>query len=356
VSYDWFEKFTEFKILRGGLALSEIRKDLLRDGWVVIATGRAIKPTDLPVPAQGEALKAQGFCPFCEGNEWVTPPEIMVNRKPGTEKNAPGWTTRTIPNKFSAFSLQTGLSSETNGLYSFVTGFGSHEVVIESPEHDIDLHQQSVEKISEIIEMLKNRHSDLAKDERIKFIQTYKNKGLFAGASLGHSHMQIIALPSVPDELQGIDNYNQATGNCLICDMLKQEKQEQSRLAFESENFIVMCPYASRFAHETWIVPKSHAENFGEIPTELIPELANLLRNVLTSLVELLNDPSYNLIINTSPVNVAHSPGNHWFIEVFPRLIVQAGVEIATGYYMNPISPEWAAERLKDQMSQVQDQ
>ena len=168
----------------------------------------------------------------------------MVNRKPGTEKNKPGWSIRTIPNKFSAFSRETEWATDTNGIYSHMTGFGCHEVVVETPEHDIELHQQPVEKISEIIEMLKNRHQDLAKDDKIKFIQTYKNRGLFAGASLGHSHMQIIALPYVPDELKGLQNYTKTTGKCLICDMLEQEKQISPDWC-QSENFMVICPYAS---------------------------------------------------------------------------------------------------------------
>ena len=237
--------------------MAEIRKDLLRDTWVVIATGRAVRPTDLPVPSQGRAEKVQGFCPFCEGNEGFTPPEIMVNRKPGTEENAPGWTIRTIPNKYTAFSPQTEFATESNGIYSFMTGFGAHEVVIETPEHDVELHQQPAEKISEVIEMLKRRHLDLSKNEKIKYIQTYKNKGLFAGASLGHSHMQIVALPYVPDELKGLQTYAQATGNCLICDMLKQDTQDPARLVLESENFIVICPYAAALHMRRGLCPRS---------------------------------------------------------------------------------------------------
>lgn len=335
--------------------MAEIRKDLLRDNWVVIATQRAIRPTDLPVPSQGRAEKVQGFCPFCEGNEGFTPPEIMVNRKPGTEENAPGWTIRTIPNKYTAFSLLTEFATESKGVYSYMTGFGAHEVVIETPEHDVELHQQPAEKIAEVIEMLKRRHLDLAQNEKIKYIQTYKNKGLFAGASLGHSHMQIVALPYVPDELKGLRAYKQTTGNCLICDILKQDTQDPARLVLESENFVVICPYASRFAYETWIVPKKHARNFGDVPAEHIPELAGIMRKVLVSMVDILNDPSYNLVINTSPVNVEDVTETHWFIEIFPRLIVQAGLEIATGYYMNLISPEWAAETLKEKISQLPD-
>ncbi|NLV17146.1 MAG: galactose-1-phosphate uridylyltransferase [Syntrophomonadaceae bacterium] len=329
------------------MSASEIRKDLVRDNWVVIATGRAIKPTDLPVPAQGTAVKKSGFCPFCEGNEMVTPPEILANRIPGSKENGPGWTARTIPNKFSAFSLETPFKTETNGIYSYMSGFGVHEVVLETPEHDTELHENSAEKISEVVAMLKARHLSLAGDERIKFIQTYKNKGLFAGASLGHSHMQTIALPYVPDEFRGATEYARNSGNCLFCHMIDQERKDGSRLVYESENFIVFCPFASRFAHETWILPKNHGEDFGKLPEENVAELSIVLKMVLESMVGLLNDPSYNIIINSAPVNVAHEPGYHWYIEIFPRLIVQAGVEIATGYHMNPISPEWAAETLK---------
>ncbi len=330
--------------------MSDIRKDLVRDNWVVIATGRAIKPTDLPVPSQGHSFKTSGFCPFCEGNEGVTPPEILANRIDGSKVNGPGWTARTIPNKFSAFSLNTPMENHTDGIYSWKTGFGVHEVILETPEHDVEFHQQSVEKISEVLQMIKDRHQGLTSDNRIKYIQTYKNKGLFAGASLGHSHMQIVALPDVPNEFRGAVEYAKDSGRCLFCEIIKQESMDGSRLIYESDNFIVLCPFAARFCYETWILPKYHAEDYASLPQEQISELALVLKTVMPPMVDLLNNPSYNLILNTAPVNVPSRSGYHWYIEIFPRLIVEAGVEIATGYHMNPVSPEWAAETLREKI------
>lgn len=332
--------------------VSEVRKDVVRDKWVVIATNRAVKPNNLPVPAfGGSTSKMHGFCPFCEGNEGVTPPELGAVRHPGSEANGPGWTIRAVPNKFSGFSLTEPLAKEVSELYTFVSGFGAHEVVIETPEHDLDLHEQPVTKISGIFNMLKERHMSLSQDQRLKYIQIYKNRGLFAGASLSHSHTQIVALPYVPAEFNGATRYASETGRCFFCDMISQELESRERLVLESDNFVIVCPYASRFTYETWIIPKKHHDSFGGISSAEIDEVSELIKKSLQGLVDVLNDPSYNMVINTAPINVEPIAGYHWFIEIFPRLIVQAAVEIATGYYMNPISPEWAAEVLRTQFS-----
>lgn len=332
--------------------MSEVRKDMVRDKWVVIATNRAVKPSNLPVPAQGgPASKAtHGFCPFCEGNESVTPPELGAVRNPGSEINGPGWQIRAVPNKFSGFSISEPFTREISEIFTFVSGFGAHEVVIETPEHDLDLHEQPVDKIASVFGMLKERYLVLTNDQRLKYIQIYKNRGLFAGASLSHSHTQIVALPYVPPEFSGAKHYARDKGRCLFCDIINEEMAKKERLVKESNNFVIICPYASRFTYETWIIPKRHTENFGEITRAEINEVSGLVKQTLQGMVELLNDPSYNLVINTAPINVEHEPGYHWFIEIFPRLIVQAGVEIATGFYMNPISPEWAAEVLRGQL------
>jgi UDPglucose--hexose-1-phosphate uridylyltransferase len=333
--------------LEGVLILSEIRKDLVRDNWVVIATDRAVKPSNLPVPALGSAKKAAGFCPFCEGNEKFTPPEILALRPSDLPSNDTGWSVRVVPNKFSAYGMDTPLIRESVDMYTRQSGFGSHEVVIESPEHDQELHFQPLEKIASVIGVLRDRYLQIAGDERFKFIQIYKNRGLFAGASLSHSHCQIISLPYVPDQFKGAVNYASENSRCLFCDMIELEIRKKERLILETDNFVVVCPYAPRFTYETWILPKNHQENFGELDDSKSLELSQALKKLLVSIVDTLDDPSYNLVVHTAPVNVPHVPGYHWFIEVSPRLIVQSGVEVATGYFMNPISPEWAAETLR---------
>jgi UDPglucose--hexose-1-phosphate uridylyltransferase len=201
-----------------------------------------------------------------------------------------------------------------------------------------------------VLTTLRSRYIRLAADDRIKQIQVYKNKGLFAGASLRHSHMQIIATPFPTDQWKGAVAYASEKGRCLLCDTVDTEHTAGPRLVAESEHFVALCPYAARFSYETWIVPKEHTDYFGSITDEQIAELVVITKQLTTALVDELGDPSYNFVLSTPPVNSAPNRGYHWYLEVFPRLIVQAGVELATGFYMNPISPEWAAETLRKRM------
>ncbi|HBQ86783.1 MAG TPA: galactose-1-phosphate uridylyltransferase, partial [Syntrophomonas sp.] len=138
-------------------------------------------------------------CPFCEGNEANTPPEIAVVRKPDTAPNGPGWMVRTIPNKFSAFELEGELQQNRTGINESCNGLGRHEVVVETPEHHLELQDYTMERIELVLSTLKGRYNDLARDERIKYIHIYKNRGLFGGASLAHSHSQVVGLPMVPE-------------------------------------------------------------------------------------------------------------------------------------------------------------
>lgn len=330
--------------------MPELRKDPVRNNWVVIATDRALRPNDFPINKQGMHNAAiNGFCPFCEGNEESTPPEIAAVRKPGTEPNQPGWLVRTIPNKFSAFQLEGELAAGHCGIYDSYNGLGRHEVVVETPEHNVDFHQYSPERIELVLNMLKNRYNELAQDERIKYIHIYKNRGLFGGASLAHSHSQVVGLPLVPGENHGIGEYFNRTGHCLLCDMIKQELEMGQRVVGETENFLLLCPYASRFSYETWIIPREHSAHFGSISSEKVQELALITKKFITAIIEGLDNPSYNLMINTTPVNMAiDEKGFHWYIEIAPRFIVTAGLEIGTGYYVNPVAPEISAALLRE--------
>jgi UDPglucose--hexose-1-phosphate uridylyltransferase len=323
--------------------MPELRRDMVRDNWVVIATDRALKPNDFPINKQGmQNAEFNGFCPFCEGNESFTPEEIAAFRPNGSQANSPGWQVRTVPNKFSAFQLEGVLEKQNAGMYSSYNGLGKHEVVVETPEHGVDLHQYSLERIEMIFKMLRDRYNELSKDERIKYIHMYKNRGLFAGASLGHSHSQIVGLPLVPNENGGITKHFEQTGHCLLCDILEQEIQDQQRVIFETDTYLLVCPYASRFSYETWIVPKKHIAHFGEIDNQQISELASILKHFINAMLECLHDPSYNMVIVSSPVNEKSPAGAyHWYIEISPRLIVTAGLEIGTGYYVNPAAPEF---------------
>jgi len=328
--------------------MSEIRRDYVKNKWVSISSNLGLKPKDFPIAKAVVANASSGFCPFCEGNEAATPPEILAFRKSQGKPNSTGWLVRTIPNKFSAFELEGELEEKYNGLYRFCNGLGKHEVIIETPQHDTEFHELELEQIEMIVSTFKQRYNDLARDERIKYIQIYKNRGLFGGASLGHSHSQIIGFPFNPGENYGLPLYYKEKGSCLICDILQQEQNSSERIIYEGEYFVALCPYASRFAYEAWVVPKCHTEHFGQLTEVEEKELAWFCKKISMAIIHSLGNPSYNFMINTAPVNSPYDPGYHWYMEFTPRLLVAAGVEVATGVYINPTAPEIAAPALRE--------
>ncbi|HZJ84105.1 MAG TPA: galactose-1-phosphate uridylyltransferase [Syntrophomonadaceae bacterium] len=332
--------------------MAEIRKDLLRDTWIIIAKDRALKPNDFPINKEGVHFSGNDkVCPFCAGNEIHTPPEIAAYRDKLSRANSPGWTIRAIPNKYSAFSLQNELKIEHTGINQSRTGVGQHEVIIETPEHDSELHEFNTDKIELVFKMFQERYLALANDARIKYIQIYKNRGIFAGASLVHSHSQILALPMVPEVNKGLPKYYEMHSDCLICNIIAQEKALGSRVIYEGDEFIVLSPYASRFAYEIWVLPKKHQAHFGNITVNERQELAFIVKQVLGGIIAILGNPSYNIAINSAPINSGKEKAYHWFVEITPRLIVTAGVEVTTGLYMNPVSPEVATQIFKEEMA-----
>ncbi len=194
----------------------------------------------------------------------------------------------------------------------------------------------------------------MSKDERIKYIHIYKNRGLFAGASMGHSHSQIVGLPLVPDENPGVTRHFKETGHCLLCEIIEQEIKDQQRVIYATDNFVLICPYASRFPYENWIIPRKHTAHFGAINETEISELAVVIKYFIKAMLQCLNDPSYNIMIVSAPVNVdGPAAGYHWYIELTPRLIVTAGLELGTGYYVNPVTPELAADILRESLLKI---
>jgi UDPglucose--hexose-1-phosphate uridylyltransferase len=312
-----------------------------------------MKPNDFPINKSGGAeIDQQQFCPFCEGNENHTPPEVAAFRNSNQPVNGPGWSIRVVPNKFSPFKLRGGLDLIDNGIFQSCNLLGKHEVLVETPHHGLEFHNFDTGQIELVYRMVCQRYSELSADQRIKYIQIYKNRGLFAGASMTHSHTQILALPAVPGENRGLLKYYNQHHQCLLCSVLKEEKKQQVRVVGESEYFLIICPYASRFSYESWIIPKKHAEHFNAISNEELEDLAETIKAFLLTIVECLDNPSYNIVINTAPVNVPYCEGYHWFLEIVPRLIVNAGVEFATGCYMNPVAPELAAVCFRDRLSE----
>lgn len=327
--------------------MPELRKDPIIGRWVIIATERKKRPTDF---RSEQEIKKTGFCPFCPGNEDKTPPEIFSNRADHSAPDTPGWTLRIVPNKFPALQIEGNLKRKGEGIFDKMNGIGAHEVIIETPDHKMALADLPIAMVSDVIRAYRSRTLDLVKDQRFRYAMIFKNHGEVAGASLEHSHSQLIATPIVPkrvtEELEGASTYFNFKERCIFCDIIRQELEDKRRVTSENEHFVAVSPYAPRFPFETWILPKAHQSNFEDILDGQIGYLAKILKEVLIRMNLVLEDPPYNYLIHTAPFNKPHNPYYHWHIEIIPKLTKVAGFEWGTGFYINPTPPEEATEYL----------
>jgi len=258
-----------------------------------------------------------------------------------------------VPNKFPALGIEGLINESSYGLYTSMNGIGAHEVIVETPTHQIEFYKHPLQQMAEVLRMWRDRHLDLRQDQRLKYVLVFKNEGPEAGASLEHSHSQVIAVPMLPksvaEEIElGIKTYLESTGHCIFCDMVQQELREGVRVVIESDHHLAFCPYASRFPFETWIMPKRHEPDFGLITEDEIEDLAWILQQSLARLAEVLGTPPYNLLVHSTPVNIDIRVSYHWHIEILPRLTRVAGFEFGTDCYINPTPPEMAAEVLRE--------
>ena len=330
--------------------MPELRKDPVVGRWVIVSTERANRPRNLVLPVPTD--KVDEFNPFKTGNEAKTPKEVLAYRPPGTAPNTPGWWLRVIPNKFPALENKGSIQRVGEGMYDLMNGIGQHEVVIETPEEGIQLPDMEDEQVQEVIWAFRDRSIELRKDPRFRYVLIFKNYGKEAGASIWHAHSQIIAMPIVPrivqEELEGARKYFQYKERCVFCDMIHQERTDQKRLVMENDTFVAFCPFASRFPFETWILPKNHEQFFSDITKNEVIDLSQILKGCLHNLKLVLDDPAYNFIIHTTPDSEGPIPFYHWHIEILPALSRVAGFEWGTGFHINPVLPESAAEYLRE--------
>lgn len=330
--------------------MPELRKDPVTGRWVIIATDRAQRPQDfLREPV---SPKSSRFCPFCPGHESKTPPEILAFRHDGGGANAPGWSLRVVPNKFPALRVEGDLDREGEGIYDRMSGIGAHEVIVETPDHQADFADLSQKAIEDVFWAFRDRTLDLRKDPRLRYVLLFKNHGSVAGATLEHTHSQLIALPVVPRqvqaELDGALRYFGFKERCIYCDIVRQETESGSRLVLATKEFLVLAPYAPRFAFETWIVPRRHRAHFDSCDPSTIHDLAEAIQQTLRRMNKLLETPPYNFVIHTAPLREGQLEHYHWHIEIMPALARLAGFEWGSGFHINPTPPEEAARYLRE--------
>lgn len=329
--------------------MPELRKDPVTERWVIIATDRARRPSDFArerVPPLTERV-----CPLCPGHESKTPPEVFAFRN-GGGPNQTGWTVRVAPNKFPVLGIEGDLDRDADGLYDKMNGLGAHEVIVETPDHQATLATMPESQVEAVLWAFRHRVQDLKNDRRLRYILLFKNHGPAAGATLEHPHSQLIALPVVPkralEEMEGAKRYFDFKARCIFCDIVRQESKSGVRVVMESDKFLVIEPYASRFPFETWIVPRLHQSHFEDIEGPYLQNLAWALRSTLRKMNKVLENPPYNFVIQTAPVQDGPMAHYHWHIEIIPKLTRVAGFELATGFYINPTPPEEAAVFLRD--------
>ena len=330
--------------------MPELRRDPITGRWVIIATDRARRPVDFV--RESVQIKGSSLCPFCPGNEAKTPPEVLSYGRNGSGRDTPGWSLRVVPNKFPALGIEGDLDREGDGLFDRMNGIGAHEVIVETADHQLTLATMPVKSVEEVLWSYRDRMLDLKNDHRFRYILLFKNHGEPAGATLEHAHSQLIALPIVPrrvrEEVDGSRHYHDEKERCIFCDMIRQEISSEVRVILKDQHFIALAPYAPRFPFESWILPLQHGSAFEDMPSAHYASLAKVLRDFLRRLDAVLEFPSYNYVIHTSPIGEETNDYYHWHIEVMPKLSKVAGFEWGTGFYINPTPPEESAQFLRD--------
>jgi UDPglucose--hexose-1-phosphate uridylyltransferase len=329
--------------------MPELRRDPVTGRWVIVAADRQKRPSDFRLDRP--AILGRDQCPFCPGREDLTPPEILSYRQNGGTPNSPGWDLRVVPNKFPALQVEGTLERVGDGMFDRMRGVGAHEVIIETPDHGRTLAAMSEPEIERVLWAYRERMVDLKRDVRMQYILVFKNHGAAAGATLEHSHSQLIALPIVPDfvreEIDGARRHYASKERCVFCDIIRQDAADGQRIVFENADIVALAPYAPRLPFETWLLPRRHGARFEDAPRHESENLARALKSVLQRMDRALESPPYNLVVHTAPVFEDAGQIYHWHVEILPKLTPVAGFEWGTGFYINPTAPEEAASVLR---------
>jgi UDPglucose--hexose-1-phosphate uridylyltransferase len=333
---------------------AELRRDPVIGRWIIVSPGRSKRPgaVERPVELLHESAtpRPSGECPFCPGHEDRTPPEITALRAAGTRPNAPGWRRRVFRSASPVVSPDEELIRQGEGMFDMMTGFGEHEVIVDTADHALTLATLSNEDLTELILLWRDRFRDLKRVENIRCVTVFGNRGAAAGAFIEHSHSQIIATPALPrrlsEEISLCYQYFQAKERCVFCDIAESEDGGERQVC-RNDRFVVLTPYASRFPYEMWILPKEHSSHFEEVDAAGAAALAEVLRTSLSALNKALEDPPYSFVLHTAPIREGGMVHYHWHLEIMPRLSPVAGFEWGTGFYINPVPPEAAAARLR---------
>ena len=331
--------------------MPHIRKDPVTKQSVIISSERIGRPSDYVNSDKRHTANSELSCPFCRGHEMKTPDPVYTVYP----KQEEIWQVRIVPNKYPIISEthENELPKE-NALFYASSSKGFHDVVIEHPNHYFNFYHSEVEDFFYIFKSVIMRLKDLSKNKDMLYSLHFKNFGPEAGASLYHSHSQIITTPFIPtqmfDEINGAVEYYTENGRCVYCDIIKEEKLLNERVICENDNFIAISPFASKSPYQIYIMPKNHSDSIINTSSENILDFSRILKNVFDRLYKLLGEVGFNYVLHTiSPVLCnKYKLSNHWFLDIMPKMSKLAGYELGSGVFINSITPEDATLQLKN--------
>ncbi len=342
----------------------ESRYDPVDDNWTLFAPNRITRPIELDIAS--DLKKTEASCPFCPGQESQTPPAIWLGKAIGkqqdpvrvqlTQQVEPelDWSVRAFPNRFPVVQHDAITSPHHPPLPSkYLATTGGHEVIVDTRTHTDQISETSAVETQLMFLAMKDRINTWKQFHEIRNIVAFKNSGAAAGASLKHSHCQLIATNHLPSRLQRnqarLEAYREKRGRCIHCDLIGEETKEGKRIVAIDEDLIAYCPYASPLPMLARITTRQHHAAFEELSDSLVLKIASLTRDVILGLQKIHVNASYNLVLSTVPPNSScNSEAFHWTLDICPRLSRIAGYEIATESYINPVMPENAALQYQE--------
>ncbi|MBI3458552.1 MAG: galactose-1-phosphate uridylyltransferase [Candidatus Rokubacteria bacterium] len=330
---------------------AELRKDLATGKWVLVRR-RESRPWD----------GNDDVCPFCPGNEHLTPPEIAAYRPPGSPPNQPGWHVRVVPEGDPYFRIEEDLVREGVGMFDRISTRGASEIVVEDPSHQVTLTGMDEDQLVRVLWMYRDRIQDLKRDSKIRSVVVTRRHGK-PGAKIRHPYSRILAAPIIFDDLRAeltqAREYYGYKRRCVYCDTVREELASEDRVVRMTPEFVAFVPYAARVPYELRVLPRRHACGYEEISGEQAADLARLLRGLLGIIVKALGDPTYEMVLHTAPnlqVKVLQGEWDtvardyHWHLEITPGHERKAAV---AGIAVNETFPEEATRLLREEGTSI---
>lgn len=327
--------------------MAELRRHPVSGEWVVIC------PETFGID-RGDCSEG---CIYCPGNEARTGQEIY-RKNGGGDSESSGWRVRVVAESPPLFHIEGDFSKKAAGLCDRMEAIGAHEVVVESPSHEIEFEDLEESQVSAIMGVLKDRALDLAKDPRLRHVLISKVRTT-GDTPCGHPRWHVVSTPFVPTiikyELKGSAEYFGYKERCVFCDYIRQERKSASRIICQNTHMLAISPYAARFPFETWVLPTKHSPDFCTASPEALASLGRILRKIGRALVKLPDSLGYVIGIHTAPFRRPKAGAwktihldYHWHIEVRPRLNMLNSLKESGAFHLNPVLPEEAAKTLAE--------